>query len=101
MPNWLEYSLQTKNFTLFWSHMWNHHIQVNERLKKVKEKRSIIKFDTFILSFIFFVPMSQTISVINRFGTCYFIHTSNGEDYYDALNYREIKEICKQECFNK
>ena len=81
--------------------MWNHHIQVNERLKKVKEKRSIIKFDTFILSFIFFVPMSQTISVINRFGTCYFIHTSNGEDYYDALNYREIKEICKQECFNK
>ena len=26
---------------------------------------------------IFFIPMSQTISVIKRSGTCYFLHASN------------------------
>ena len=47
--------------------------------KKVKEKSSTIsiKFDIFVLSFIVFVLMSQTISVINVRGTCYFLHSSN------------------------
>ena len=75
--NWLYYSLQTKNFPLFWSHSWKYDIQANDKLTKVKEKLSIIKFDVFVRSFIFFVPMSQTISVINISGACYFLHTSN------------------------
>ena len=29
------------------------------------------------LSFIFFIPLSQTVSVINKNGTCYFLDTSN------------------------
>ena len=47
--------------------------------KKVKEKSSTIsiKFDIFVLSFIVFIPMPQTISVINIRGTCYFLHASN------------------------
>ena len=58
----------------------------NERLQKlkriytkVKEKSSTIsiKFDIFVLSFIVFIPMPQTISVINIRGTCYFFHASN------------------------
>ena len=50
-------------------------IQANERLTRIKEKWLTIKFDAFVLSFIFFVIMSQTISVrnhINRSGACYF-----------------------------
>ena len=31
------------------------------------------KLDVFVLSFIFFVPISQTMSVINRNGTGYFL----------------------------
>ena len=58
----------------------------NERLQKlkriytkVKEKSSTIsiKFDIFVLSFIVFILMPQTISVINIRGTCYFLHASN------------------------
>ena len=52
-------------------------IQANERLTKVKEKSLTIKFVFFVLSLIFFVPMSQTISVINISGACYFLHASN------------------------
>ena len=66
MANWLEYSLQTKNFSLFWSHTWKYDIEANERLTKVKEKWSTINVDVFVLSFIFFVPMAQTISVKNK-----------------------------------
>ena len=36
-----------------------------------------IQFDVFDLSFIFFIALSQTISVINRSGACYFLHASN------------------------
>ena len=36
-----------------------------------------IQFDVFDLSFIFFIAMSQTVSVINRSGACYFLHASN------------------------
>ena len=43
----------------------------------VKEKWSTIKSDVLVLPFIFFVPMSKTISVINRSGVCYFLHSSN------------------------
>ena len=43
----------------------------------IKEKWSTIKFDVFVLSFIFFVTMSQTISFINRSGACNLLHTSN------------------------
>ena len=53
-------------FTLFWSHTWKYNIQAEERLTKVKEKWSTIQFDIFDLSFIFYIPMSQTISAINR-----------------------------------
>ena len=52
-------------------------IQANERLTKVKEKSLTIKLGFFVLSFIFFVPMSQTISFINISGACYFLHASN------------------------
>ena len=37
----------------------------------------ITQFDVFDLSFNFFITMSQTISVINRSGACYFLHASN------------------------
>ena len=36
-----------------------------------------IQFDVFDLSFIFFIAMSQTISVINRIGACQFLNASN------------------------
>ena len=75
--SWLYYPLQTKNFPLFWSHSWKYDIQANDKLTKVKEKLSTIKFDVIVRSLIFFVPMSQTISVINISGACYFLHTSN------------------------
>ena len=58
-------------------HTWKYHIQANKRLIKVKEKWSTITFDVSVLSFIFFFPMYQTISVINRSGACYFLHSSN------------------------
>ena len=59
MPNWLYYSLQTKNFPIFWSHTWKYNILANERLTNVEEKWSTIKFDVFVFYFIFFVPMAQ------------------------------------------
>ena len=52
-------------------------IQANERLTKVKEKSLTIKLGFFVLSFVFFVPMSQTINFINISGVCYFLHASN------------------------
>ena len=64
-------------FPLFWSHTWKYNIQPNGSSAKVKKKLSIIQFDVFNLSFIFFIPMSQTTSVINRSGACYFLHASN------------------------
>ena len=73
MPNWLYYSLQTKNFPFILKLYYN--IEANERLTKIKEKWSTIKFNVFVLSFTFFVPMSQTISVKNRNGACYFLQT--------------------------
>ena len=80
------YSIHSK---LLWSHTWNCNIQANERLTKFKAKWSPIQFYVFNLSLIFFIPMSQTVSVINRSAACYFLHTpnwcfvcaSNGEDY--------------------
>ena len=70
MPNWL--SLQT--FPLFRSHTWKYNIQAN---KTIIRKMITIQFDVFDLSFIFFIAMSQTVSVINRSGACYFLHASN------------------------
>ena len=49
--------LQTKNVPLFWG-------------------QSTSEFDVFVLCFIFFIPLSQTISVINRNDMCYFLHAS-------------------------
>ena len=37
-----------------------YNIQANKRLIKIKEKWSTNKFDVYVLSFIFFVPMPQT-----------------------------------------
>ena len=51
--------------------------KLTKGLKKVKEKWSTIQFDVFVLSFIFLVLMSQTISAINRSGACYFLHVSS------------------------
>ena len=51
--------------------------QAKERLTKVEEKYSTVKFDVFVLPFIFFIPMSQVISVINISGACHFLHTSS------------------------
>ena len=48
-----------------------------KRLKEVKEEWSAIQFDVFVLYFIFFVLMSQTINAINRSGACYFLNTSS------------------------
>ena len=54
ITNWLSYSLQTKNFPLFWSH------------------GSTIKFDVFVVSLMVFVLLSQTVNVINRNGMLFF-----------------------------
>ena len=43
---------------------------------KLKKRKSTIEFDIFVLCFIFFVPLSQTIGVINRNDTCQFLHAS-------------------------
>ena len=43
---------------------------------KLKKKWSTIDFDVSVLCFIFFIPLFQTISVINKNGTCYFLHAS-------------------------
>ena len=43
---------------------------------KLKKKQWTIEFVVFVLCFNFFIPLSQTISVINRDGTCYFLHAS-------------------------
>ena len=75
MPNWIYYSLQTEIFPLFLTHTWKDNIHANERLTKVK--KMIIKFDVFVLSFIFFIPMSQIISVIKSKGACNFWLASN------------------------
>ena len=61
-----------KKFTVFWSHTWNYNIQANERLTKVKEKWSTIKFDVFIRSFVFFIPVTQTVSAINKWCMLFF-----------------------------
>ena len=59
------------------SHTRNNKIQANERSTKINETWSTIKFDVSDLSLIFFIPMSLTISVINRSGACYSLHESN------------------------
>ena len=51
--------------------------QANETITKIKKKkRSIVQYDAFDLCFISFIPMSQTIRVIDRGGACYFLHAS-------------------------
>ena len=87
------------NFPIFpfWSHTSKYKIQANERLTKNFKKWSTIQFDVSDRSFIFFIPMSQAISFMNRSGACYFshapnkwrvcwcvrvlLHASNGEDW--------------------
>ena len=44
---------------------------------KLMKRQWTIGFDVFALCFIFFISLSQTISVINGNGTCYFLHGSN------------------------
>ena len=75
----LQYLLQTQNFSLILKSYstWKYNIQVNGSIIKMKEKSSIIQFDAFDLCFIFFIPMSETISVTDRSGTCFFLHASN------------------------
>ena len=43
---------------------------------KLKKRQSTIEFDVFVLCFIFLTSLSQTIIVINRNDTCYFLHAS-------------------------
>ena len=56
MPN--IYSHQTKNFPLFLGNSYKRNIQAKEK------------------GFVFFIPLFQTISVINRNDTCYYLHAS-------------------------
>ena len=82
------YSIQTKLRIfpyLFWSQTWKCNIHANGRLTKIKEKCSTIEFDVFVFSFFFFLPMSQTISVINRGGMCYF---------YELFEVANLQSIC-------
>ena len=66
------YSFQTKKFPLFWSHTWNTTF-------KLKKRQWTIEFDVFVLCFIFFMPLSQTISVINRNGNAiFYMHQNSG-----------------------
>ena len=79
MPNCIVFTLNLKFFHLFRSHTrkYNIHAFIHDRLAKVEEKWSTTKFDVFDLPFIFFIPMFQTKSAINRSSTCYFLHISN------------------------
>ena len=74
-----DYSIHSKRriFPLLWSNAWKYNIQTKKRLTKVKEKWRTMQFDIFDLSFIFYIPVSQTVSLIKRSGTCYFLHVSN------------------------
>ena len=67
-----KHSLQIYNVSLILK-SWRYKIQANERLSEIKQKWSSIQFDVSYLSFIFFIPMSQITSVINRSGACYFL----------------------------
>ena len=40
------------------------------RIFKLKKSQWTIEFDVFVLCFVFFIPLSQTISAISRNGTC-------------------------------
>ena len=44
---------------------------------KLQKRQSTIEFDFFVLCFIFFIPVPQTICAINRNYMCYFLHASN------------------------
>ena len=92
--NTLEYSLQTYISPFFWSHIWKYKIQPNERLTKIKEKWSTIQLHVCDLSFMFFIPMSQTI-VIKRSGTCYFLHTSTSGAYAGLCTYNHTHQMEK------
>ena len=59
-------------FPLIWRNTWKHNIQTNKRLTQIEEKWSTTQFYVFNLSFIFFILMSQTISVIKSSSICYF-----------------------------
>ena len=74
-----DYSIHSKRriFPVLWSNAWKYNIQTKKRLTKVKEKWRTMQFDIFDLSFIFYIPVSQTVSLIKRSGTCYFLHVSN------------------------
>ena len=78
-----EYLLYIKLIIVFTQHFslilksystWKYNIQANESITKIKEKWTIIQFDAFVLCFIFFIAMPQTISVIDRSGMCHFLH---------------------------
>ena len=76
-----DYSIHSKltSLPLFWSNTWKYKTRANGRLTKIKEKWSTIQFDVSDLSFIIFIPMCQTISVINRSGMCFFYaHQTSG-----------------------
>ena len=55
---------------------WQYKIQANERSTKINKKWLTIQCDVSDLSFIFFIPTSQTISVINRSDACHFSDAS-------------------------
>ena len=64
-----DYSIHSKLRILSYSG-GKYNIQANERLTKIKEIWCFCFF-------IFFVPMFQTIGLINTSGGCYFLHASN------------------------
>ena len=77
-----DYGLHSKlkTFPLSWSHTGSTTFKNYWKvLTKFKEKWSTVRFDIFNLSFINFIPVSQTISVINRSGTSFFyMHQTSG-----------------------
>ena len=63
--------ISTKIFALFRSNIWKCNIQADEGLTKIKEKWSTIKFDVFILSFIFFCDHTDQMEKNVLENTCF------------------------------
>ena len=68
-----DYSIHSKLRTFFYSKIIHGSTTFKVmKGKKVKEKWSTIKFDHFVFSYIFLVPVSQTITVIKKWHRLYF-----------------------------
>ena len=71
--NWYMPNIYIRSRLRLFSYSELTHISTTFKLKK---RQSTIKFGVFVLCFIFFIRLSQAISVINRNDMCYFLHAS-------------------------